>query len=31
MMTRMVEMRSQNNLPMGVVVNKTIISPKRSK
>ena len=27
----MVEMRSQNNLPMGVVVNRTIITPRRSK
>ena len=27
----MVEMRSQNNLPMGVVVNRIIITPRRSK
>ena len=27
----MVEMRSQNNLPMEVVVNRTIITPRRSK
>ena len=29
--TCMVEMRSQNNLPMGIVVNRTIITPKKSK
>ena len=27
----MVEMGSQSNLPMGVVVNRNIVSPKRSK
>ena len=27
----MVEMGSQRNLPMGVIVNRTIVSPKRSK
>ena len=30
-LTCMVEMGSQSNLPMGVVVNRTIVSPKRSK
>ena len=27
----MFKMRSQKNLPMGVVVNRTVITPKRSK
>ena len=30
-LTCMVEMGPQSNLPMGVVVNRTIISPKKSK
>ena len=27
----MVKMRSQNNLPMGIVVNRTIVIPRKSK